>query len=384
MKDPFTKGYVNWVDGMKISREHFIQLQSAAEQRLKDARSTSLNHTNFGLLSSGIDGKNPLEVNVLIESGKHVKVEVNQCRGITESGDRIEVLHRDLNEGSKQPSELIELSEDDLKAHDHFFLTIRVHQNEMTPYGVPDQEEAPVRYPYTRPTLKIEVVPPEEDNHTLFKNSLVIGRLHVQNGELLEDESYIPPCTNMAATADLQEFAFEYIRFLGSMEDDLFKIFSNLNRKEKLTSLAESVRELMISLISTIQADLDFYKMYGSVSSPATFVLNAKRIARCLKNSINLRTNDAKEELLNYIQEIVGISPGEYVGLNNKILTMEYNHFYIRDLLQSVLQFCQINSKLMSEWSNLDYIGKKKKSDIFVGEVTQDAKSEQGKKKWDF
>lgn len=382
--DPFTEGYINWVDGMKISKEHFHQLQLATEQRLKDARNISLTPTNFGLLSSGVDGKDTLDVKVRIENGTNVKVEVHQCRGVTESGDRIEILHRDKNSGSKQYSTLIELSPDSLKGKDYFFLIIRVHQIEMTPYGVPAEDETPVRYPFTRPTLEIEVISPEEDNHTLFKNSLVIGRLLVQNGELIEDDSYIPPCTNMSAKADLQEFAFQYIRFLESIEDDLFKIFANLKSKDTLTSLAESVRELVISLIGTIQSDIDLYKMHGSVISPAEFVLNAKRIARTIKNTVNLRTNDAKEELLNYVQEIIGMSPSEYVGLNNGIITLEYDHFYIRDRLQSVLHFCQTNAKLMSEWSNLDYIGKKKKSDIFVGEVTQDAKTEQGKKKWDF
>lgn len=382
--DPLSKGYVNWKDGMKISEKHFEHLQVTAEERLKDARAMDLEYFNYGILGSGADGKPPLELHIRIESRDTVFVEVIQCRGVTEAGDRVEVLARDEHESQATLSKSLKIQESDLKRDEPLLITIRVDNEAMQKYGQPDPEESPLRYPYAKPSLSLETLLPHADSRAVFRNNLVIARLLVSKGELSIDENFIPPCKSMRAHTDLRDFAFEYQEFQESIEEDLFKIIRNLGSKEQLTPLAKSVGDLSVNLINTLQLGIDDIKMFGPAFTPAHYVLNAKKMARSLRNSIDLLTNERKEELLNYIQEVIDIGHGEYTNVNVNLLELDYDHLSIYTALQTVLHFCKVNGKLFNEWSNLDYIGKKKKSGIFVGEVKKETEVTKEKKRWDF
>lgn len=384
MFDPINNGFVNWADGMKISQSHFHQLQKAVESGVKDSRATGLRDDNFGLLATGSEAPDGLEYQLRIEDGSHLKIRISQCRAISPAGDRIEINSNSPKGAYQNFEKSIALDESISNSNGSYFVVLRSNSDEQHLYGQPDQEESPARLPFVAQAIDIEIVPVAPQNYKQLRNGVVIGCITVQNGEIDEDVNYIPPCTAMAAHRDLQEFAFKYAQFLGDLENDLFKINKNISNKDQLTNLANSVADLTRNLIFGIQHEIDFIRMFAQYSTPSLFVLSAKKIARAIKNSIELNSNNKKEELLNYVQEVIDINPGEYMNVNSRLLELEYDHYSIREALQSILQFCKVNGKLISEWSNLDYIGKKKKTGIFVGEVRKDDEVTKEKKKWDF
>jgi hypothetical protein len=384
MFDPIKYGYVNWADGMKISQAHFHELQSAVEARVKDSRAGNIKNDNFGLIPSGAGVKEALDFDVRIENKDTLKLKIRQCRAISPAGDRIEVIANSPNSGHQNFEKTIKLGKTVLESNGDFYLALRANKEEPHLYGAPDQDESPARMPYFEHALEVEIVPAQGMSNNVFKNSAVIGRFSVRNGELNEDANYIPPCTAMASHRDLGEFAFKYAQFLGDLETDLFKINKNVSSKDQLTNLAQSVIYLARNVILSIQHEIDFIRMFPEFSTPSLFVLNAKKIARAFKNAIELNSNDKKEELLNYVQEVIDINPGEYMTINARVLDLEYDHYKISEALHVILQFCKVNGKLVSEWSNLDYIGKKKKTGIFVGEVKNDTEVTRERKKWDF
>ncbi|NEN23576.1 hypothetical protein G3O08_08690 [Cryomorpha ignava] len=384
MFDPIKYGYVNWADGMKISQAHFHQLQSAIEARVKDSRATGLRNDNFGLIPSGANAKNALDFDFRVDDTANLKIKVRQCRAISPAGDRIEIIANSSNSSHQNFEKTVKLDKAILETNGDFYITLRANSDEPHLYGEPDQEESPARMPYFERALDVEIVQVNGVNKNVFKNSAVIARFSVENGEITEDVNYIPPCAAMASHRDLSEFAFKYAQFLGDLETDLFKINKNVSSKDQLTNLAQSVADLTRNVIQSIQQEIDFIRMFSEYSTPSLFMLNAKKIARAFKNAIELNSNDKKEELLNYVQEVIDISPGEYTAINARVLDLEYDHYNVRDALQVILQFCKINGKLISEWGNLDYIGKKKKTGIFVGEVKKDTEVTKERKKWDF
>lgn len=381
MFDPIKYGYVNWADGMKISQAHFHQLQSAIEARVKDSRATGLRNDNFGLIPSDT---NALDFEFRVDDAANLKIKVRQCRAISPAGDRIEIIANSSNSSHQNFEKTVKLDKSVLETNGDFYITLRANSDEPHLYGEPDQEESPARMPYFERALDVEIVQVTGVNKKVFKNSAVIAQFKVENGNISEDVNYIPPCSSMASHRDLSEFAFKYAQFLGDLETDLFKINKNVSSKDQLTNLAQSVADLTRNLIQSIQQEIDFIRMFSEYSTPSVFVLNAKKIARTIKNAIELNSNEKKEELLNYVQEVIDISPGEYTAINAKVLDLEYDHYNVRDALQVILQFCKINGKLISEWGNLDYIGKKKKTGIFVGEVRKDTEITKERKKWDF
>jgi hypothetical protein len=383
MFDLIKDGFINWADGMKISQSHFHDLQKAIDARVKDSRAVSLRSDNFGIIPS-LSGETGLDIDLRVDDKENLKIKVRQCRAISPAGDRIEILTNSLNTGQNDFDRSLKLDQAVLSSNKDLLVSLRANREDVHLYGQPDQEESPARMPFVESALNLEVFEVGGDNQDLYKNAVVIAKLQVQNGEVSEDENYIPPCTVMQSHQDLSEFAFKYVQFLGNLEDDLFKIMKNVSGKEQLTTLAVSVSTLARGIILTIQQEIDAIRMFSKHFTPSLYVLNAKKIARCIKNVIELNSNDRKEELLNYVQEVIDINPGEYMTVNSRILDMDYNHYQIRESLHLILQFCKINGKLIAEWANLDYIGKKKKTGIFVGEVSKDNEVTKERKKWDF
>lgn len=384
MFDPIKNGFVNWADGMKISQSHFHQLQKAIYDRVNDSRATNIRNDNFGLIPSGFNGKDALDYDMRVEDQKNIKIKIRQCRAISPAGDRIEIITNSTHSSHQNFEKTIELNQSVLDTNGAYYIALRANSEEQHLYGEPDEEESPARLPFIEQALEVEIAPATGQSKQLFKNSIIIASFTVQNGEINEDLDYIPPCSVMASHRDLSEFAFKYGQFLGDLETDLFKINKNVSSKDQLTNLAQSVTDLARNVILSIQQEIDFIRMFSEFSTPSLFVLNAKKIARSIKNAIELNSNDKKEELLNYVQEVIDINPGEYMTVNARVLELEYDHYNIREALHVILQFCKINGKLISEWSNLDYIGKKKKTGIFVGEVSKDTEVTKERKKWDF
>ncbi len=368
---------------MKISQAHFHQLQSAIEAHVKDGRATGIRSDNFGLLPSA-GAKESLDFDFRVEENTNVKIKIRQCRAISPAGNRIEINSNLPNSGHQNFEKTIKLEKPVLDSNSDYYLTLRPNTEEPHLYGSPDQDESPARMPFFEHAIDAEIVPLKGINYNVLKNSIIIGLVSIRNGEISEDINYIPPSTAMASHRDLGEFAFKYSQFLGDLEADLFKINKNVSSKDQLTNLAQSVADLARNLILSIQMEIDFIRMFSDHTTPSLFILNAKKIARTFKNAIELNSNEKKEELLNYVQEVIDINPGEYMAVNARVLDLEYDHYEIREALQVILQFCKINGKLISEWGNLDYIGKKKKTGIFVGEVKKDIEVTKERKKWDF
>ena len=384
MFDPIKNGFVNWADGMKISQSHFHQLQKAINDRVNDSRATNIRNDNFGLIPSGINAKDALDYDMRVEEKHNLKIKISQCRAISPAGDRIEIITNSRHSSHQNFEKTIKLNHSITDTNGTYLVALRANNEEQYLYGAPDEEESPARLPYIEQALEVEIAPDNGETRQLFKNSIIIASFTVHNGEINEDQDYIPPCSAMASHRDLSEFAFKYVQFLGDLETDLFKINKNVSGKDQLTNLAQSVTNLARNVILSIQQEIDFIRMFSEFSTPSLFVLNAKKIARAIKNAIELNSNERKEELLIYVQEVIDINPGEYMTVNARVLELEYDHYNIREALHVILEFCKINGKLISEWSNLDYIGKKKKTGIFVGEVRKDTEVTKERKKWDF
>ena len=50
MQEPLKHFPVNWIDGMKINKNHFLQQERAFVDQLKDITSLGLHQNNYGLL----------------------------------------------------------------------------------------------------------------------------------------------------------------------------------------------------------------------------------------------------------------------------------------------------------------------------------------------
>ncbi|NND94063.1 MAG: hypothetical protein HKN45_04310 [Flavobacteriales bacterium] len=385
MNDAIKNGYINWIDGMKISKDHFIDMQRAIEDRVRDARSVGTSSVDFGLIPGKLNGKSSLEYNILIEQGNRIVVELYQCRAISPAGDRVEIVSS-LNSHSvalKKDFEIDSSFQDD-RTYD---IIVKVNSFDLSPYGDPDVEESPPRHPYAQPAYDLEIAPSDEiklNEHN--RNYVIIARIGSQRGEVKEVKEFIPPSMTMESAPELEEFFFKYHKFLIDLEQHLFRIVIKLNGAQQKTQLASNVDLMGRRLLDVIEREVDSVALICRRSSPLFLVRQAMSMARTVRHTTELMTNLGKDEFLNYIQEIIDMSPGEYMNVHTELCNLEYDPYNLHESLSKILAFCQVNSKLFDEWSRLDYIGKKKNTDIYVAEKPMDTRSDapKPKGKWDF
>ena len=89
MRDRLTHYFVNWVDGMKINKTHFIDQNNAMKDVLHDVGSFHLTPHRYGILPPSVAGENTFSVRVSLDNQNTLRVAVEACQAITPGGVRI-------------------------------------------------------------------------------------------------------------------------------------------------------------------------------------------------------------------------------------------------------------------------------------------------------
>ena len=77
---------VNWIDGMKINKTHFTEVQNFVSDSVRDAVGVHTSMIGYGLLPV----KDPVKINLIIDNHKLLRIKVEECHAITPNGSRIE------------------------------------------------------------------------------------------------------------------------------------------------------------------------------------------------------------------------------------------------------------------------------------------------------
>lgn len=366
MSDPVQSGYVNWVDGMKMSKIHLLQLQQAIEDRFRDVRTLHDPLMDHGLLGRGPAGEPALDLSIAFEGRSRYQVELRQCRAVTPAGDRIELL------GTGEPLHLTgEIPEQLMAEGDAFDLVLRASPAISEPFGLPDPAESPIRHPFLRPAWTIELAPVKELRQgAAAHNHLTIARVRVVKEELEQDHGHIPPSLFMSSLPQLEEFIREYTKFLKDIERDLMRIAIKLNVVKDLTELQTSVNSLCRSSLRFLETGIAPVTLAGTAIRPREIVMHAAQFARTLHHAIELLTGRGKDALLDYVREHTGMKPAEHTATITGLMDLAYDHNDLRGALGTVTRFCRTHKKLFDMWVGLDYIGQKKDKDIFIAQDT--------------
>ena len=92
MPVPLKYPTVNWVNGMKMKKEHFVQQENAFEDKLKDTAGCFLTNYNYGLIPVRNNEESSFKAVFKVDKQKFLKATLFQVRALTEGGARIEIL----------------------------------------------------------------------------------------------------------------------------------------------------------------------------------------------------------------------------------------------------------------------------------------------------
>lgn len=359
---------VNWIDGMKINKNHFLEVQNFVSDSIRDSIGIHTSMINYGLLPVA----EPIKMNLIIDNHKLLRIKVEECHAITPNGSRIDIgTSESLSLSIPYPETVRELKENESAV---LLACISVNHFKRTPYGEPDPEENPPRYPYTHPEYSLNLIPEDELKNTIGfgANYLTIGKILVNAGESKIDDNYIPPSISVSSHQKLQELYTEIDRFYGQIELYSVQIAQKIHSKKQSTDLAMMMERMSDKTLNYLGTEINRLRWMSPHTPPANMLLSVVALARVLKNFIDARSGAGKEELLNYFAEWCNVSQGDFEMIFSETINTDYNHNQMDIVIAKITRFMKTLEDLFSILSRLDYIGKKRDGSIFVSENTDD------------
>ncbi len=359
---------VNWIDGMKINKNHFIAIQDNISDVVRDAQGNQLNPINYGLLSYG-NSKESVKISLIIDNHKLLRVKVEECHAVTPNGARIEIssqnthsLHLEMpypesTYNIEQGKEVVLLA------------NIIVNPFEKIPFGEPDPQETPPRYPSLLPSYNLNLVP-ENEISGIGSNGyqLTVGKIIVSSNETRLVDHYVPPCTTVSSHHKLTDAYTEIDRFFGQLELFAVQIAQKINRKNQSNDLAQMMLVLSDKIITYLGNSINHFRWFALHQPPAFMFDKVIALGRIVKNFVDSKSGAGKEELLNYFAEWCGLSQSEFEVMFTELVNVGYDHQQIDKTMEKVVVFIKTMEELFSALNRLDYIGKRKDAGIFVKE----------------
>lgn len=361
---------VNWVDGMKINKNHFIAQEHSMAERINDVRETGINLFNYGLLPMRSSSENPVKVLLYTDNQQTLRVKVFECHAITPGGGRISISETVESQEFSVPLpetvyEFPQTKEEDL------YISLSVNPFKLVPAGNIDPSEEPPRHPYLMPEYKVHLIPESQlGKKESGLNFLIIGKVHSsESGPELVKE-FIPPCTSVQSHPKLVTLHAEFDRFLSQLESDLVTIIKKIRDKEQTNSLATTLESVSMPLLDFLSNTILAFRWNIPVQPPLEMCEKIATSARIIKNALDANAGKAKEELLNYFTEWCTLNQGDFETMLGRTVNFDYQHSDMYKTLLNMLQYAEVVSPLFSKLSTLEYIGKKKETSIFVKEQT--------------
>lgn len=354
---------VNWVDGMKIARRHFTETDQFVVDHLRDATALLLRPDAYGLLPTPNELGSPAAFELLlsVDAQGEVQARLTQCRAVTAGGVRIEIT------ASSTPLTLRTslaqlLATNGLAATEglRFSVVLAANPFERVPTGTPTPDELPPRYPYTRSSYALSVVPAAQlDGPAGAAFALVVGELLYAEGALRPVPQYIPPSTALASHPALLQALHQLNFQLAELETDAFKIIHKVKmRTDKGSPLADLVRDLAERTVLALAQQLTTLRLLAAAQPPSYLLDALLRVAKQIKTSLDMLTEAEREELLKYFEQWSETAPAVLLGALQAAVTLRYDHHRVHEHLQQQQQLWQLLGLIFRQLSQLEYIGK--------------------------
>jgi hypothetical protein len=368
---------VNWIDGMKISSDHFVQTDNFIQDQIRDSNSLTLNNTNFGLLPPFNGDTTSLGIQITERASNHLQVRLKQCNAITAEGYRIHISADTVDQelvfdhyfGAEQLSDAVET----------FFIILTVNPHERIASGKPDADENPLRYPYVDSYYGITILPASQISQ---KNNqyLEVGKFTRSNGGVQLVKDYIPPSATILSHADLIRYYELFSNQLNELQLLSFRIIDKITSKDTISPIGKNVKMLCDKILDFIARVYFQYRNTVHQQPPINLVGYFSELAHVFFSSVKSIAGSEREELLKYFYEWKDVTPGNFEELLARLIEVVYNHHDIRSSMVVVEDFLRVLTALWNKLSTLEYIGQRKEN-IVVAEQ-QVVQSVQSKRTW--
>ncbi|TDH28059.1 hypothetical protein EXU57_06240 [Segetibacter sp. 3557_3] len=352
---------VNWVDGMKISKDHFTRQDNAVQCQFHDVAALQLSAIRYGLLPSAGGANESFNVKIIADGHREVRVTVLSLDAITRGGARISI--RSSNKHLQQESlSTWSFQVPPAVTPTNFWIFLITNPFERVPFGEPDPADFPPRLPYVAPAYSVQMLSSNE--YRQFANhpfALPIGRISADVNSIAVQE-YIPPCFSNAAHPDLTALHSDLDQFYAGLENSCLVILQNIYGKNQDNEVAKMVKDLCDKLLPFTAKTLNDLHWNALHDSPAAMLSTVTGFARIIKGTIDTRIGCGKEELMNYFSEWNHLNPGNLEGLINEVVSIWYDNHNITEAIEKISTFLKVITTLFNTLTELEFIGKRRKA----------------------
>jgi hypothetical protein len=355
---------VNWIEGMKINKNHFIEQQDNTEDLVRDARNIQVNELHYGLLSTNLSS--PFQCAISIDAHNELSIDIKTLKAVTPGGGRIEIT-----EYTGPYSEKIELKDFDLKEN-YYYLLLNVDPYNRIPFGEQNMEEVPPRYPNTGARYFITTIVENDVNqNNIGPLQFPIAKFKTSSDRYEIVTDYIPPSLTVNNHTNLISLFETYDLFYKQLEFNSIQIIQKIkfrNSTEDENVIANMVHIACERTLNHVERHITSNKWNSYNLKPIEVLTNVVSLARTLKNCFDSFSGDGKEMLFNYFSEWTDSKSGDYERLFSDTINVAYRAYDVRDTVNQVNYFISKIEGLFGILNQLDYIGRKRDTGIFVNE----------------
>lgn len=363
---------VNWADGMKLNKELFIAQDNAQARNAYHIAASNLSPIRYGLLP----GDNNFTVTIASDNQNIARVTLLSCLAITPGGFPVQIEASEQNAGTDgNPG--VSMQIEPSSSSTVYWVVLMAKPFERNPYGEVDPQENPPRFPFVKPGFEILIAGDHQiSQYAGHPLALIIGKILAVGGALKPDEEFIPPCISVSASRDLLGLHAELDGFLAGLEASCSQIVQKIFRKSQQNDLSDLAQFLCDRIMLYLGEVITAFR-WNYIHEPPAIMLSAMvALARIIKNTIDLRIGSGKDELMSYLCEWCELNPGELEAMLSNMAALRYNHNDINENIAAVIEFAKVIGKLFNTLSNLEFIGKKKDSGLFVKEEISSSSAE--------
>lgn len=363
---------VNWIDGMKINKGHFIAQDNAWTDALQEVGALTTSPIRFGILAATYPGEDTFNVKLSLDNQQTLRVSLLACQGVTPGGVKINLpafqgYSRAATDGA--PALSFSFSFQEAKAATLWWVILTVNPFDRQPAGNPDLAENPPRYPYVLPTCSLQIVSEQEYNQFMYHPyALTVGKVLVNGNNVTVDYDYIPPCYSLSASPDLVNLHAEIDQFLARLEILCSQVVQKIFQKDQQNEISRLVLFLCDRVILYLGQAITHLRWMMLHESPAALFQCVANLARVMKNTIDLRIGSGKDLLVNYLSDWSELKQGELESILTGMANIRYDNNDINRNIGQITLFVETTRRLFEKLNTLEFIGKQKESGPFVKE----------------
>ena len=371
---------VNWIDGMKINKDHFIALENSVFEVVQHIEQNNITPTNFGLLPELSDQESALDITISVDGQSTIEVVLHACRAITLGGYQINITKATKNL-LEQSGYILKHQYSINKKETEWYVILTVNPFKRIAVGNADPEEEPPRHPFVFSEYKLDILPKSDtSNQELGLYHLTIGKIIIEDGKPIVDSDFIPPCRSIQSHPDLRFTYSEVGSFLNQMEAYSVYIIQKIYQKKQTNELARIALYLSEQVMRYLNANISEYRFKDKYEPPIIMINKLVGLSRVIKSSLDVFAGTGKEDFLNYLTNWCDLNQGALEGVLVETVEMEYVHNDINAALANISSFTKLMLSLFKKLNELEYIGKKADSGIFVKEEVVDNTEVKGRR----